>query len=510
MNTHFTKHSLLFFLISYFNFQATIAQNTRGKIIDLDNGESIPFASILVNTNENLVSSTDGYFTLSEKNSVASTIITISYMGYASQTLTVEELNRNQNIIMLQQGIIELNELKLSDKKLSALEIMTQVKANVNSNYKNEGKPTKNMIFFRETNQLNPSILEVAIDKSSGFSKAGLKKANQQLAVFLTKLLTQPPKEFTDILSNYYTSKTKKGDKFLYTTKLEVIKAAKLKNENSSVSLDELQKSATTIMLTHLDSTKFYRIKSGLFGSRDTISLRKDYNKKKNKNKQSQLNSTKMNLSTFLYENSMLNKTKFDFIHDLELYEYSYEGAKYSSENEFVSIISFKPKRSKAKYTGKLFISETDFAVLRVDYNLAEGKKVSGFNMKFLLGVKSMENISNGKIIFKRNPNGNDYFIHYASKETGQYIYVNRPLKFIELTDKEKDIVAFDLKVEANTKEKIEFLNINQSEVTETTIEKYAEEDFKYIKLKSYDPKIWKDYISIEPLEEMRQFKSLE
>jgi hypothetical protein len=35
------------------------------------------------------------------------------------------------------------------------------------------------------------------------------------------------------------------------------------------------------MMLQHLDSTKYYRVKSGLFGSRDTISLRKDYNKKK-------------------------------------------------------------------------------------------------------------------------------------------------------------------------------------------------------------------------------------
>jgi hypothetical protein len=51
---------------------------------------------------------------------------------------------------------------------------------------------------------------------------------------------------------------------------------------------------------------RFYQIlsrKSGLFGSRDTISLRKDYNKKKKwikrKKKSNQLSVTKANLDAF-------------------------------------------------------------------------------------------------------------------------------------------------------------------------------------------------------------------
>jgi hypothetical protein len=51
---------------------------------------------------------------------------------------------------------------------------------------------------------------------------------------------------------------------------------------------------------------RFYQIlsrKSGLFGSRDTISLRKDYNKKKEmdktKEKSNQLSVTKANLDAF-------------------------------------------------------------------------------------------------------------------------------------------------------------------------------------------------------------------
>jgi hypothetical protein len=35
------------------------------------------------------------------------------------------------------------------------------------------------------------------------------------------------------------------------------------------------------MMLQHLDSTKYYRVKEWAFRVEDTISLRKDYNKKK-------------------------------------------------------------------------------------------------------------------------------------------------------------------------------------------------------------------------------------
>jgi hypothetical protein len=41
--------------------------------------------------------------------------------------------------------------------------------------------------------------------------------------------------------------------------------------------------------------------------------------------------------------------------------------------------LSFKPK-SKAKYLGKLYISETDYAVLRTEYTLDEGEKLNNFN----------------------------------------------------------------------------------------------------------------------------------
>ena len=130
--------------------------------------------------------------------------------------------------------------------------------------------------------------------------------------------------------------------------------------------------------------------------------------------------------------------------------------------------------------------------------------------MKFLLGVKSSENLSRGTIIYKKSPFREGYYLNYASLETGQYIYLNRPLKFIELSEEEKNAVAFDLKLEGTIYKKTEYLNIAQEAINTNDFDNEKEKDFTYINLKRYDPSFWKGYITIEPLQEMKQFKGTE
>jgi hypothetical protein len=50
---------------------------------------------------------------------------------------------------------------------------------------------------------------------------------------------------------------------------------------------------------------------------------------------------------------------------------------------------------------------------------------------------------------------------------------------------------------------------MSRSKTTAAAIEKIKETDFKFITIKSYDPAVWKDYNAIEPLQEMKQFKSM-
>lgn len=488
------------------SIHAGIAQSITGKIVDAKTNESIPYANITINNSENVVSNAEGFFTIAESYSNDASTIDVSYLGYHNRQMTVKELKDRQLIVSLQAGIVELENVNVSNIKPNALSIMAEVKKHLNQHYKSEQQAVKNKVFFRETNTLKPSILNFDIEKSTGFTKEGLKSVNSQMKSFTSKLISKPPVVYSDMLCNYYTVTKKKEDKLLFTSKLDVIKATKLKDENNSSSLDDIEEKAKNLFLQHLDTTKYYRVKSGWFGSHDTISLRKDFHKK---NKPSQVTSTKSDLNAFICANNFLySGDKLNFVNKPEIYDYTYEGVVYSKDHEFVYVLSFKPRKSKAIYTGKLYISESDYAVLRADYTLAEGEKVSGFNMKFLLGVKSSENVSNGTIIYKPNPSGNGYYLQYATLETGQYIYINRPLKFIELADKERDVLAIDLKIETNMKTKKEYLNILKTESSDGSIEAVKEEEFKYLQLKRYDPKIWKDYGAIEPLEEMKQFEA--
>lgn len=486
-----------------------LAQNLTAKIVDSQSGESIPYANIRVN-NENLISNEEGYFTLSEANSTDGSVLSISYLGYVGRQVSVGDIKNAGNVVKLQMGIVELDNVNVSNQKPDPNKIMAMAKSQLKKNYAFNGQPYKNTIFFRQSNLFKPSVVDVEIDKSTGFSKQNLREANSKLSNLTNAVIAHPPLEYTDILCNYYRANTTSADKQVPLAKYEVVKAVKLKSENRSSNMDDLQKQATQIMLQHLDSTKYYRIKSGMIGSRDTVSLRKDFNKKKNKKPEnSQHTRSKENLMAFMTRNNLLTSKKLDFVNKTELYEYTYEGATYNGDQDFVYVIGFKPRKSKANYEGKLYISDTDYAVLRADYNLAAGKRISGLNLKLLLGVKFSDNHSKGTIIYRKNQVGDGYGLQYALEENGQYFYVHRPLKFIELTDKEEDVVKFDFKVEANTRDKVEFLTLSTGETTADAIEKLKETDFSFTTMNSYDPKVWKDYGAIEPIEEMKKFKAI-
>lgn len=482
-----------------------IAQIT-GKIIDGENGEPIPYANITINNSENQISNIEGYFTIPESSNRDDTALKITFFGFAGIQTTVGQLKSRDMIVKMKPVVFELDEVKISERP-SAAAIMAEVKKNLKANYAWHPTLSKDVLFFREANTFKPSKLEVEITKSTGFSKNGLKEANKDISALTSSLISNPTKEFTDMLGNYYTSPSQtKGEKS-FQSKLDVVRATKLKDDSRSGSIEDMEKSATMLFLKHLDTTKYYRIKSGWFGSRDTVSLTKNTKKRKDKAAATNVASAKNRLYSLKTQSNYLYTKKLEFVTQPEIYNYKYEGAVYLSDNEYAYVLSFEPRKSRAVYQGKLYISESDFAVLRADYVLAPGKKVDGLNLKLLLGVKVAENVGSGTVIYKKDPIGEGYYLQYALEETGQYVYLNRPLKFIELTDEEKDVVAFDLKVEGNILNRNEFLNMSRTTVSGNEYAKIKEDEFAYMRIRQYDPKIWKDYVSIEPLEEMKRYK---
>jgi hypothetical protein len=483
-------------LPAFFVYAASFGQTT-GKIIDADNGETIPYANIQCNGNENIVSNEEGVFTLSQANGNDDAALSVSYVGYTPVETTVGALKSGGLVIRLKPSVFQLSEVQVS-KLPGADAIMAQVRKNLKSNYGQSGN-AENKIFMRESTAFTPKQLNIAITESTGFTKSALNGFNGELKAYTARVVAQPPREYTDMLFRYYTAAEKK-----IPAKLDMIKATKLRDDRRSASLEGVQENLSKLLLKHLDTTKYYRMKSGWFGSHDTISLRKDFKRDKVRPR-NDLTVTKSSLTGFFGNVSLLAE-KYQFIHDFKAYEYTYDGATYLKDGNFAYVISFKPNRSRAIYTGKLYISDSDFAVIRADFKLDEGKKAAGMNLKFLLGLKFSQNLDSGTMLFAQNDGSSGYALRYASFETGQYIYLNRPLEFIELAESEKDVVALDIKMEGNGYKKTEFLSLAHNAVSDADYDKVAEPDFKYLHIRKYDPEIWKDYGAIEPLEEMKRF----
>jgi hypothetical protein len=94
-----------------------------------------------VNESKSLVSNAEGYFTLSEGDSQDETALFVSCLEFVSRKLTVAELKELDNSIGLLPLIFQLDDVTVSNEKPNPYKIMAKVKANLVSNYKNEGLP---------------------------------------------------------------------------------------------------------------------------------------------------------------------------------------------------------------------------------------------------------------------------------------------------------------------------------------------------------------------------------
>lgn len=504
------KLLLLGFLVLQFG---AYSQNKTATIIDAISGESIPYANIKIGILSNNISNSDGKFNVPASLENETTKIEITYIGYETQKLTFNQLEQQQFIVKLVPGVYELSDVDVSNKKEDVNAIMAKVKANLKENYATPTTPFSSTIFVREDHTFITKQFNLKINKSPEFSKNKLKEINAEIKQFSSEMSKTPPREFQDFLGIYSSSLAEKEDKMVNSSKLNVLKATRIKDGSRSVSMDDLEETTSNLFLRHLDTTKFYRAKSGWIGSRDTISFSKEFNKKNQKKNKKGTPEDSQNVagakSSIISIQTMINPLygrNTDFMRKTDWYEYTLDGAVFAEDYKLVYVIKFKPKKGKAKYEGTLYVSENEYAVVKATYRLAEGKTLGGINLKWILGIKMFENVSNGTLIYKENPTTKKHYCQYANLVDGQYFYLNRPLKFIELTDRDRDVLALDLKIEGNMLDKTEYLNLEQKEISVADFENLKESDFKFINIKKYDPKIWREFTTLEPATEMKQF----
>lgn len=475
------------------SFASTFSQNITAKLIDKNTKNPIPFASIKTGEYSGVISNEEGYFSLNLDGGNVKNV-TISCMGYKSKTLTVEAIKVLIFIIPLEESVNQLKEVYLSNRKPNADEIIAKVRSKINENY--DFTLNKYNIFYRATDYTDFKNLDFEIEKASHVSSKNISKANYSLDSLSKHFIASKVIAFSDFKGEF-TQLDKDS------CKLVVARATKLIDHKKDFSIDKVQEKTQELMLKYLDTTKTYKVKTGIFKVEDSLSLN-DENFKEAKKNEHTISYLKQKTNSLIkgsqfYDGSLLYK-----ILNQDLYDYTFEDITYYND-DLTYVIGYEPRKSKVKYTGKIYVSSENYAVTKLDYEYYESRHGRKMNLKLLLGVKFIENLSKGTIFYQKNDK-NKYQPKYIKQTKGNYFYVSRSLKFIE-NSKAKNKTGVDFKIEGNYR--------NKQELLITANNKLTLNDFKLIKeaktlpiqiLNKFENTTWKNEETLEPLEEMKQF----
>jgi len=480
-------------IIAILTINLVLGQSLTAKVVDANNNP-IPFATVQTDEYSGVITNEEGFFTINLEN-VRSSELTFSCMGFASRTMPIDDI-KNNSVIVLEEFIDELGKVFLSTTTPNANNIIKKVNSNLSKNYNNENQTFQ--FFHRNTAYADFDRFEAKVTKASGMRRKQHEGVNKSLDSLTGRIVNSNTVYFQDYLGDLMVENRKEA-------KLNVHKATSLVDNSKNFSLDNVQTKAQDLILKYLDTTLTYKLKTGIIKVEDSLSLKSNNDKDKDKGNVYDVKKLKGETHGLLHDAQTYDDSFMKKIIDTELYNYKFIDVT-GFNGELVYIIGFEPRKSKAKYAGKLYITDETFAVIKLDYDFGKGKRGEKFNLKLLLGIKYVENINKGTIIYQKNADST-YSPKYINQEEGRYFYVNRPIKFIE-NSRDKNKVGFNFLIEGSARSKKELFIMNKSVLNESEFSAFTElKEVPYQKLNQYDPSIWRAYNAIEPLEEMKRFK---
>ena len=484
---------LTLIFVLFFIGNTVFSQIITGKIVDTSDNP-IPYVTLQIGPNYGVITNEEGVFTLETDNFSDSDTVSISCLGYKS--LDFQLSNFTKLTYVLEDSISELSEVFITNKLLSIEEILENVRANVSKNYVTAGKQT---VFMRQSSNFKLKDFGFDVAKSSNFNKSTIKEINKNFEEMSKSIVNSSSNQFEDTLLD-----------LLHTadsTQSHIIKATKLVNIDKDLSTGAVNGKMIKSVLNVLDSSATYKLKTGLFTIEDSLKVGKVFKDETNSKtgKTSTINNTVANI---IKNNSLSENSKLEFIFEDKGYDYSIDGISYINEDVAYNI-SFKPNKRSAKYEGKMYVNTSDFAVVKLEYQFAEDRNGQKVNMKFLLGIKFEENAYRSTVIFKKNEN-NIYDLYFISQENGNYVYLNRSLKFIRnntVAQTDKQYLKLDIMIEQDFKAKSELFFIDHNPLANVSDFEVTEE-YPITFLSKYDASIWKNYSVLSPVQDIINYKT--
>ena len=449
------------------------AQSISVKILDSISFNPIPFATVYFSNSSGVISDENGDFELIKNELNDEDSLFISSMGYKKVSYS---LNRfNDSIIFLSPKPIELNNVIITNRKLSSQEIIEKIKAAITQNYQTD--LSENKIFYRK--EYNSTIEKFEINKF----KSSIDNVNDLLIDSLLLNLPSENKSVTEVLSNYY------GNFEEDNQKINLIKSRETYKKDNEI-LESLNSKLEESLKKSLKSNSYFKIRSGLLpfsgdlefdGLWDIDSTNQAALKKANddeiKRKENFANSIKGRVSN-IYSNLFYNDaTDLDFILKSNRYEFSNPELNYLG-NQLVYVITFRPKGSK-DYKGTLHINSDDFAIVRIDFKNVK----SLFKLK-LLGFSSDNYLVEGRMVFSKLDK-KKYSLTYFQVSSGSKAGIDRPFKIIEKNKfvkgrRKQNQISFNLDFIVNSLNKVE-LRVFQSKSIDLNLYDNLKEENKIL-----------------------------
>jgi len=481
-------------ILLYLLFTLTIkAQSVTARVTNEEN-KPIPYVSIQIGTTYGVVSNEEGVFMISPSKADADEV-TFSCIGF--ETLVIPKADLNNNTYILKEQVSVLDEVFVTNIKLSPLEILGKVIENAPKNY--SAKDVKKTFFLRTSIENKLIRNKFQLVKSSLEKKSTLKDLNEELDEITKKNVNLHSQHYSESYGFLYAEKNE--------TKLSVVKAIELKNKANDISGDQASNKLLNVVKRHLEPDATYKVKSGLFSIDDSLKIDSP---EKDVITDEDTAPLKTNLS---YLTNSLNKfytnKDLDFFTRDKFYKYSFDGyATY--KGEMIYIIGFQPQKSAAHYYGKFYVNASDYAIVKLEYNLMDGQIEKKVNLKFLIGIETMEDRTKVEAIFTKNAE-NKYSVNFVKRQKGTYTYIDRPLKFTKnkLDKKEETrMLKIDFLMEMDTYTTDELFIIDEKKITSGEFKNVIEkENYNIDYLSKYDSEVWKDYNVLAPVEAIKNYK---
>ena len=495
---------ILYYLI-FLKIIVLEGQQINLQVIDSVTKDPIPFTTILTNFNYNTISNEEGFFRVLKSTDFSNKdSLFITCMGYNEYKVAIDKLK--QSVIELTEKTIKLNSIILTSQNLDAYEIIKKVKERIDEKYLTSY--SKKKYFMRESFFQKWDKMKMEIEKST------ISELNRKFWDSIFKSIPKNDSWHTESLGHIY------GDWSKENQKIEIIKAVDLADTVNEKGYERIEKKIAEILNKKTKEDSYFKFKSGIFSTKvdreelieesidsiknDSAIIKKQLEKKNIENENFYKN-RKSRISR-IYDGIYKKGLKFEFLKKSYLYDFKIISYSYEGETP-VYKIKFKPKSSKGKYNGNIWIDSENFSIMKIVQQ--NNKVLRDFS---LFGISFELYYHRATLVFN-NFSSEKYQLQFLESEFKFRSGIDRPIKIVEKNKyvrgrrKQNELLArinFNLDQSSNTT----LIIFDDIPIKEGEYNKLKEQkSFKQDKLHSYDPNYWKDYSVIEPNQVIKSFK---